>query len=139
MVPVGIWLYSDRFYFGASVTQIISNTTMFLPTGEGEIEIFDLEAHYFANVGYKLDIGDERSRMVFSTLLFFLNQLGLHQGILILILGLRSRIICGLVLLFRQDDSFSALVGFSAIEDFAFTYSYDYINFRYWPLQWRQS
>ncbi|WMN11973.1 type IX secretion system membrane protein PorP/SprF [Marivirga salinae] len=123
---VGIWLYSDRFYFGASVTQIISNTTMFVPTGERQVETFDLEAHYFANIGYKLDIGDERSGWFLVPSVLF-KSVRPSSGHFDFNIRAQKENSFWFGTSFRQDDSFSALVGLSAMEDFAFTYSYDFI------------
>lgn len=123
---VGVWIYSDKFYFGASITQMISNTTMFLPVGEREVETFDLEAHYFANIGYKIDIGPETSDwfLVPSVLFKSVKPASGHVDF-----NIRAQKAENFWFgaSFRQDDSFSGLVGISAMQDFAITYSYDFI------------
>ncbi|MBK6266595.1 type IX secretion system membrane protein PorP/SprF [Marivirga sp. S37H4] len=123
---VGIWLYSSKFYFGASVTQIINSTSLFLPTGERQVETFDLSAHYFANFGYKFNIGNPQEKWFIVPSVLF-KSVRPSSGHFDLNVMAQKSDAFWFGVSFRQDDSFSSLVGFSAGDPFSFTYSYDYI------------
>ncbi|MFQ3213103.1 MAG: type IX secretion system PorP/SprF family membrane protein [Marivirga sp.] len=123
---IGIWIYSNRFYFGASATQLIGNSALFLPVGERQVEIFDLNAHFFVNTGYKIDVGDPRENwFVVPSILFKAVRPAAGHFDFNIMVQKGNDYWTGLS--FRQNDSASALIGFSVKKDFSFTYSYDYI------------
>ncbi len=99
---------------------------MFLPTGESEVEVFDLNAHYFANVGYRIDVGNPSEGWFLAPSIMF-KSVRPAKGHFDLNLMAQKNNDVWFGVSFRQDDSFSGLVGFSAGDPFSFTYSYDYI------------
>lgn len=55
----GVYLYSDEFYFGASLPQIMQNKVFFFDNQNSKLS--KLEDHYFVQTGYKYKIDEDFS------------------------------------------------------------------------------
>ncbi len=116
-IGAGAFLYSDNFYLGVSVPNILNSTHL----DENGLSFGSETSHYFATVGYVYQATDNIKlkpsalvKSAFDAPLSFdvnLNALFLEK----FELGVS----------YRLDDSFSGLVGFQVTPDLRIGYAYD--------------
>lgn len=120
----GIYAYSTdrKWYFGASVPQIVQNKIRF--NDYTETGLSKLIIHYYVTGGYKFNLGDD-FKIEPSTCLKFVSPAPFQFD-----LGLRAiykdKIWIGGA--FRYLDAISALVGFTMQENITIGYSYDFTS-----------
>ena len=116
----GIYLYTDKYYFGIATPQIVEN----------ELEIYDdlstgqsiTEAHFMAHGGYKYQVNEDFMlepsilfKYVEPTPLVFDGSLRIHYRDIVWIGGN-----------YRTEDAISAMIGCKLQDRIIFAYSHDF-------------
>lgn len=116
---LGLWLYSPRFFVGASAKQLLGSR---VPTEiKGNSSSAYQTAVFYGTAGYKFFV-DEDIAMIPSALLSYWISAPLTMDASLKIAYQDKLWIGGS---FRNNDSFSALAGFSVGSFFNLSYSYD--------------
>lgn len=123
---VGIWLHDDQFYVGFSITQVISNSKIF-HAGDKSLEVVKLFPHYFLNAGYKIKLKPTTDWFLVPSIMLKMVKPAREHFDINLKAQKGERFWTGVS--FREDDSFSLLVGGKISEEFplSITYSFDYV------------
>ena len=118
----GVYVYSidKKWYFGASVPQIIQQKIKFFDNSTTSLS--KLATHYYVTAGYKFSINDD-FKIEPSTCLKYVKPAPFQFD-----LGLRAiyqeKVWIGGA--FRYLDAVSAMVGYTMQENITFAYSYDF-------------
>ncbi len=118
----GVYVYSidKKWYFGASVPQIIQQQIKFFDNSTSSLS--KLVTHYYVTAGYKFSINDD-FKIEPSTCLKYVKPAPFQFD-----LGLRAiyqeKVWIGGA--FRYLDAVSAMVGYTMQENITFAYSYDF-------------
>ncbi len=117
-----LYLYSDKFYFGASAPQLIKSKIQFKETIEkGKGRIAD---HYFAVAGYKFDVAD-KIQIEPSVLVKYVDPIPVqYEGTLRAIYD--NQYWAGVS--YRKDDAVALVGGITLNKTFSLGYSYDFIQ-----------
>lgn len=118
-LEAGIWVYSDKFYGGFSISQLLKGTLPIASNAGGRNN--ELLMHYYATGGYRFELN---------------NQLQLVPSVLVKVVGaappsidINGRLVYKETvwggLSYRAGDALAALVGFG-LGSFEFNYAYDY-------------
>jgi len=123
-VGAGLFLYTDKFYFGASVPNFLNSVHLDEDVSGEAIKFGSEVNHFFATAGYVFQITDnfklKPSVMVKSA---FGAPLSVDGNINALFY---EKFEIGVS--YRLDDSFSGLVGFQVTDNIRIGYAYDYIT-----------
>ena len=118
----GIYLYHPRYWFGASVPQIMRNKIYFF---DSEHETLSrLEDHYYAMGGYRLLVGDDW-KVEPSFLVKYVDPVPVKVD---LTATVRYRDQFWVGASYRTNDAWCAMLGCWIKESFQFGYSYDIIT-----------
>ncbi len=114
----GLWLYADKYYLGASATQLLGNRFSF--GGDGTGDPSRLYRHYFLTAGYKLTPG-EKFTLIPSVLVKWVRPVAAAVDCN-LRLNYAGRLWAGAS--WRQHEGFAGLVGatFSHVVDVGYSY-----------------
>ncbi len=117
---LGIYLYNNKFYFGASVLQLI-NSKVKLNLGGTTEALVPLTQHYYITGGYNfiIDKYDIEPSMLLSRTIGSPTQIDINVK-----LEYSNKIIAGIT--YRNKDAVILLAGFR-IERFFMAYSYDIV------------
>ncbi|MFM2359641.1 MAG: hypothetical protein RLY16_1634 [Bacteroidota bacterium] len=120
-VGAGLWLYSDRFFVGASVLNILPGKASF--TNSTNYGVY-YSAHFFATAGYKAWLDDDWSLLPSVNVQFVQPiPMQLHTN-----LKLQYRDLAWIGAGYRTGDElggFSAMAGFNVSNTFNIGYAYD--------------
>jgi len=123
-VGAGLFLYSNKFYFGASVPNFLKSVHLD-ETIDGEAIKFGSETnHFFVTAGYVFQIS-ENVKLKPSTMVKATLDSPISFDANLNALFYEKFEIGGS---YRWDDSFSAIVGFQILETLRIGYAYDYIT-----------
>ncbi|GGG15812.1 membrane protein [Dokdonia pacifica] len=116
-IGAGVFLYSDNFYFGASVPNILSS----LHLDENGLQFGSETSHYFVTSGYVFQ-ATENIKLKPSVLVKSAFDAPTSFDVNFNALFLEK---FELGVSYRLDDSFSGIVGFQATPDLRIGYAYD--------------
>ncbi len=115
----GLYWYSDKFYVGVSVPQLLQNK---LKLSDTTGILGTLKSHFFVTAGYKFDVGDN-FQIEPSILMKYVKPTPVQ-------FDFSARVIyqkmVWLGVSYRTDDAISFLLGYSYKELIMFGYSFDY-------------
>jgi type IX secretion system PorP/SprF family membrane protein len=125
---VGLWMYSDKFFAGASIMQMFRDTPFFVPNDQ-DLTIAELNAHYFITGGYKFEIEGSDWFIVPSIMYKIIRPIYSNVDFNVKVQKGRDFWVGAS---FRQNDSVGMMVGMSKkmteFENlFGFTYSFDFV------------
>ena len=120
-ISFGIWIYTDKTFFGVSMSQVIQNRIFESP--ETTIAAFSkLNNHYFLHGGYNFRLNRDWS-LVPSVLLKAVKPTYSHFDIN---LKVKYKANAWAGLSYRDDDAIAAMIGFASMKSgFNLSYSYD--------------
>lgn len=117
-LDIGLWLYSDRFYAGASATELVNSSFTF---GDEAADAAPLYQHYFFTAAYKL-ASVNKIDFIPAMMVKIVRPLPVSVDY-----NLRAvydqKVWAGVS--YRQQDSFAALAGFALNNTFDVSYTYD--------------
>lgn len=118
-IGAGAFLYSDNFYVGLSVPNLLNSVHL----DENDLKIGSETNHYFATAGYVFEVSEtlklKPSVMVKSAFGAPLSYDGNLNALFYDKFELGAS--------YRLDDSFSGMVGFQATPQFRIGYAYDHV------------
>lgn len=125
---VGVWVYGDRFFAGASALQLFRETPFFIPNDQ-EYSLAELNVHYFFTAGYKIAVPESDWFFVPSVMYKVVKPLYANVDVNIKVQKSKN---VWFGASFRQDDSIGLLFGMAKeipnFENlFGFTYSFDFV------------
>ncbi|HVA97930.1 MAG TPA: type IX secretion system membrane protein PorP/SprF [Bacteroidia bacterium] len=116
----GMYLYTDRFYFGFSVPQILQSKLKFfdnIPT-----PLSDLASHYYATIGYKFKLSDDFELQPTAMAKY------VYPAPVQVDIGLRliyqNQMWIGAD--YRTMDAIAAMIGYTVKKNLLFGFSYDF-------------
>lgn len=115
----GLYLYHDKWWFGASAPQLLHNRVKFFE--ERDPTLSNLETHYFATGGYRIPLGED-FKVEPSFLLKYVAPVPPKAD---LTATIRYKDMLWLGGTYRTDDALSFMVGYWLKQTFQFGYSYD--------------
>lgn len=118
----GMYLYSPRFWFGATAPQLLQNKVYFLD--EASETLSRMEDHYYVTGGYRFLIGEDW-KVEPSFLLKYTSPV---PAKLDLTATVRYKDTFWIGAGYRTNDAYSAMVGYWMKKTFQFGYSYDIIT-----------
>lgn len=124
-LALGMWLYGARFFAGLSVQQILPQKLAFTKeANDAALSEGKTVPHGFATMGYKLSL-DETISAIPSIMVKYVRPTkpSIDANLKV---SFSDRFWLGGS--YRQDDSYSALVGFNFSKLINLTYSYDFIT-----------
>ena len=120
-ITVGAWVYSDKFYAGASMAQLAPSLGI---TRTGEYTNYTLTHHYFVTAGYRIPLGYD-----FMLIPSFLIKVATPAPMSFDINAkLRYKDFIWAGVSYRNRDAMAAMVGIIINNTFDISYSYDYIT-----------
>ncbi|AFD05892.1 PorP/SprF family type IX secretion system membrane protein [Solitalea canadensis] len=119
-VTAGIWLYSDKFYVGASGLQLIPATLSNSTSSEKALNKY--RAHYFFTTGYRFPIGYD----FMATPSIMVKWIDPAPASMDFNFKLMYQETVWAGVSYRKADSFSALIGLNISSLINVAYSYDY-------------
>jgi type IX secretion system PorP/SprF family membrane protein len=125
MVPdlaVGSWIYSNKFYFGASLNQLFQNNLDFI-TSEND-EYNKLVNHYFITSGYKVELSPEVSWI--PSFLLKMAQSSPVSADINSKIKYKDHLWAGIS--YRHRDAVVLLLGFTVKQWIDFGYSWDIVT-----------
>ncbi|ABG60670.1 PorP/SprF family type IX secretion system membrane protein [Cytophaga hutchinsonii] len=120
-ITVGGWVYSDKFYFGASMAQLAPSLTF---TRTGEALNYQLAHHYFVMAGYMIPLGYD-FKFIPSVCIKGLTPAPLSFDINAKI---RYKDFLWAGVSYRNRDAVAGMVGIIINNIFDISYSYDYVT-----------
>ncbi len=121
-ITAGLWVYSDKFYAGASIAQV-APSIQFVQTS-GSLDNYSLTHHYFVMAGYRIPLGYD-----FTFIPSFCIK-GVSPAPMSFDINAKLRykdFLWGGVS-YRNRDAVAAMVGVIINNMFDISYSYDYIT-----------
>lgn len=118
----GMYLYGERFWFGATAPQLLQNKVYFLD--EENETLSRMEDHYYVMGGYRLHVGEDW-RVEPSFLVKYTSPV---PPKLDLTATLRYKDTVWIGAGYRSNDAYCAMVGYWLKKTFQFGYSYDIIS-----------
>ena len=118
----GVYLYGERFWFGATAPQLLQNKVYFLD--ETKETLSRMEDHYYAMGGYRLPVGEDW-RIEPSVLVKYTSPVPAKVDINAIV---RYKDTFWLGAGYRTNDAYTAMVGYWLKKTFQFGYSYDIIT-----------
>lgn len=115
----GVYLYHEKWWFGATVPQLLRNRVWFYD--ENDQSLSKLAAHYYAMGGYRLPIGSDL-KLEPSFLLKYVDPVPPKID---LTATLRYKDMVWIGATYRTEDAVSLMVGYWMKKTFQFGYSYD--------------
>lgn len=115
----GLYLYHEKWWFGASAPQLLHNRVKFFE--ERDPTLSNLETHYFAMGGYRIPLGED-FKVEPSFLLKYVAPVPPKVD---LTATIRYKDVLWLGGTYRTDDALSFMVGYWLKQTFQFGYSYD--------------
>lgn len=115
----GLYLYHDKWWFGATAPQLLRNRIWFYD--ENDQSLSELAAHYYAMGGYRLPIGNDL-KLEPSFLLKYVDPVPPKID---LTATLRYKDMVWIGATYRTEDAVSLMVGYWMKKTFQFGYSYD--------------
>ena len=115
----GLYWYSDKFYVGASVPQLLQNKLKLADTTD---ILGKLRSHFFVTAGYKFQVGDD-FQIEPSVLMKYVKPTPVQFDISARVIY-QNMIWIGAS--FRTYDAMSVLLGYSYKEQLMFGYSFDF-------------
>lgn len=121
-ITVGAWVYSDKFYAGASMAQLAPNIQF--AKSSGNLENYSLTHHYFIMAGYRIPLGYD------FTLIpsFCIKGAAPAPMSFDINAKVRYKDFCWAGISYRNRDAVAAMVGVIINNTFDVSYSYDYIT-----------
>ena len=120
-ITVGAWVYSDKFYAGASMAQLAPSLGI---TRTGEYANYELTHHYFVTAGYRIPLGYD-----FMLIPSFLVKVATPAPMSFDINAkIRYKDFIWAGVSYRNRDAMAAMVGIIINNTFDVSYSYDYIT-----------
>jgi type IX secretion system PorP/SprF family membrane protein len=119
---VGVWLYSEHFFIGASANQILQSK---LKLGLNETSVPStgrLNNHYFVTAGYKIELNNELD-LIPTTMIKYVYAAPLQVDVNAR-LKYRDMVWGGIS--YRHQDAVALFAGIIIHEDFEIGYSYDF-------------
>ena len=118
----GFYLYSPKFWFGATAPQLLQNKVYFLD--ENSATLSRMEDHYYIMGGYRFQLGEDW-RLEPSFLMKYTSPVPLKLD---LTATVRYKDSFWIGAGFRTNDAYSAMVGYWLKKTFQFGYSYDIVS-----------
>jgi type IX secretion system PorP/SprF family membrane protein len=126
---LGLWLHSDRVFFGLSVNQIFGNRVQFTNnTNSDGKQVY----HYFLTGGYKIKLNQSLD-LIPSTMIKYVQSAPVQVDINAR-LKYKNTIWMGAS--YRSQDALALLIGFNYNNKFDFGYSYDITTSRLRVSSW---
>ena len=120
----GVWLYSDKYFVGVSVQQVIPQKIDYGNTTNG----FKLVQHYFATIGYRYLLNDDINALP-SVMIKYVSSSGIKfQFDANLKLQYRDQFWTGFS--YRYQDGYAAMIGLNISNTMNVGYSYDFTKTR---------
>lgn len=116
----GLYLYSEKYYFGISAPQLLHNKVKFFNSGINTSGI--LPAHYFMTAGYKYDINDA-FRIEPSVFLKYVSPAPVQIEGTIRVYYKQKIWLAGT---YRSNDAITASLGYIINNSFTLAYAYDF-------------
>ena len=126
---VGIWIHSDRVFFGLSANQIFGNRVQFTNSASSDGK---LVYHYFLTGGYKIKLNSSLD-LIPSTMIKYVHAAPVQFDINAR-LKYKNTIWMGAS--YRNQDALAVLIGFMYNNKFDFGYSYDVTTSRLRVSSW---
>jgi len=121
---LGVWIYSKKLFFGASVQQIIPGKIDGYASSTASNRLNQLAKHYFLTGGYHIDMGNKFA--IIPSLMFkFISPSPVSFDVNCKVVYLK-KIWAGVS--YRHEDGISGMVGLTLKEMITLGYSYDYIT-----------
>lgn len=121
-ITVGAWVYSDKFYAGASMAQL-APSIQFTKTSSS-VDSYSLTHHYFVMAGYRIPLGYD-----FTFIPSFCIKAAAPAPMSFDINAkVRYKDFCWAGISYRNRDALAAMVGVIINNTFDVSYSYDYIT-----------
>lgn len=114
-----LYLYHERYYFGAAAPQIFQNELVFFD--EQESDLSQLEDHYYVNAGYRLPLG-ENWMLEPQLMVKYAKPVPVKLDLTALV-HYKETVWAGVT--YRTNDAIVAMVGGMLSDTFSFGYSYD--------------
>lgn len=115
----GLYLYHEKWWFGASAPQLLHNRVKFFE--ENDPSLSNLETHYYAMGGYRIPLGDDL-KVEPSFLLKYVAPVPPKVD---LTATVRYKDMLWLGASYRTEDALSFMAGYWLKKTFQFGYSYD--------------
>ena len=116
----GLWLYSDKLFFGYSLEQLVKNTAF----SSEQVNGVEFEPHHYVMAGYRFRVSP-RLKLVPNLLVRYV-EANLTSTDYSLRAEYGSRLWASFS--FRQQNAMVALVGMSISNQLSFSYSFDHSN-----------
>lgn len=120
-ITLGAWVYSDKFYIGASMAQVAPTVAV---TRTGELADYSLTNHYFVMAGYGIPLGYD-FKLIPSVCIKGTTPAPLSFDINA---KLRYKDFLWGGVSYRNTDAVAVMVGVIVNNTFDISYSYDYIT-----------
>jgi type IX secretion system PorP/SprF family membrane protein len=122
-VSLGTWLYSEDFYAGVSINQILKNRLDYSINNPGAQEVGSLQYHFFITGGYRFAFGsDEAFEWIPSAMVRIVSPAPVSFDINNKI---RYKKMCWAGVSYRHQDAIAFLAGFTVAKSLHIGYSYD--------------
>ena len=121
---IGVWLYSQKLFLGASMLQIIPGKIDGYNTGNSTNGTNQLAKHFYVTTGYHFDLNKEIA-IVPSVMVKLLSPAPPSLDINCKV-KYKNTVWAGIS--YRNNDGLTGMAGFAFLEMFNLTYAYDYIT-----------
>jgi type IX secretion system PorP/SprF family membrane protein len=125
---IGLWLHSDRVFFGLSINQIFGNQTGFTNANSDGKLVY----HYFLTGGYKIKLNSSLD-LIPSTMIKYVHNAPFQVD---LNARLKYKNMIWMGASYRKEDALAVLIGFNYDNKFDIGYSYDMTTSRLKVSSW---